>query len=98
MCRAVKCGTCGKMTWAGCGQHIESVRAARRGVLSVRRCATSFRTLPLGMPLPLRARAPRRATRREAARGAHLRAAAAAARTTRRRRRAHDSVRNEEMC
>lgn len=26
MCRAVTCKTCGKTTWAGCGQHIESVR------------------------------------------------------------------------
>lgn len=26
MCRAVRCKTCGKTTWAGCGQHVESVR------------------------------------------------------------------------
>jgi len=26
MCRAVKCRTCGKTTWAGCGRHIEEVR------------------------------------------------------------------------
>jgi len=26
MCSAVKCKTCGKTTWAGCGQHVESVR------------------------------------------------------------------------
>ncbi|NLG20535.1 MAG: hypothetical protein GX555_03765 [Actinomycetales bacterium] len=26
MCRAVTCRTCGKTTWAGCGQHITSVR------------------------------------------------------------------------
>ena len=26
MCRAVTCSTCGKMTWAGCGMHIEAVR------------------------------------------------------------------------
>jgi hypothetical protein len=26
MCRAVTCKTCGKTTWAGCGQHVESVR------------------------------------------------------------------------
>lgn len=25
MCRAVRCKTCGKTTWAGCGQHIERV-------------------------------------------------------------------------
>ena len=29
MCRAVTCRTCGKTTWAGCGQHIDSVK---RGV------------------------------------------------------------------
>jgi len=26
MCQAVRCRTCGKTTWAGCGQHIEAVR------------------------------------------------------------------------
>lgn len=26
MCRAVNCKTCGKTTWSGCGQHVESVR------------------------------------------------------------------------
>lgn len=25
MCRAVKCRTCGKTTWAGCGQHVDQV-------------------------------------------------------------------------
>ncbi len=25
MCRAVSCKTCGKTTWAGCGQHITQV-------------------------------------------------------------------------
>ena len=28
MCRATKCRTCGKTTWAGCGQHVSSVRAS----------------------------------------------------------------------
>jgi hypothetical protein len=28
MCRAVTCNVCGKTTWAGCGQHIESVRSS----------------------------------------------------------------------
>jgi hypothetical protein len=23
MCAPTSCGTCGKVTWAGCGQHIE---------------------------------------------------------------------------
>lgn len=26
MCRPVKCKVCGKTTWAGCGQHIDSVK------------------------------------------------------------------------
>ncbi|WP_454293368.1 hypothetical protein [Salana multivorans] len=26
MCRPVTCKTCGKTTWAGCGQHVEEVR------------------------------------------------------------------------
>ncbi|CAL4943646.1 unnamed protein product [Urochloa decumbens] len=25
MCYQVKCGTCGKPTWAGCGRHVASV-------------------------------------------------------------------------
>lgn len=27
MCRAVRCKTCGKTTWAGCGQHIATVKS-----------------------------------------------------------------------
>ncbi len=27
MCSPVKCRVCGKTTWAGCGQHIASVKA-----------------------------------------------------------------------
>jgi hypothetical protein len=26
MCSPVRCGTCGKTTWTGCGEHIEQVR------------------------------------------------------------------------
>lgn len=26
MCRAVTCRTCGKTTWAGCGQHVSMVK------------------------------------------------------------------------
>ncbi|MEH0110292.1 MULTISPECIES: hypothetical protein [unclassified Tersicoccus] len=26
MCRAVTCKTCGKTTWAGCGQHVADVK------------------------------------------------------------------------
>lgn len=28
MCRPTACKTCGKTTWAGCGQHIADVKAA----------------------------------------------------------------------
>ena len=35
MCRAVNCRKCGKTTWAGCGQHVDSVM---RGVPSSNRC------------------------------------------------------------
>jgi hypothetical protein len=27
MCRPVTCETCGKTTWAGCGEHIDEVKA-----------------------------------------------------------------------
>jgi len=27
MCRPVACKTCGKTTWAGCGQHVAQVKA-----------------------------------------------------------------------
>lgn len=27
MCRPVQCKQCGKTTWAGCGQHVEQVKA-----------------------------------------------------------------------
>ena len=35
MCRAVACDTCGKTTWAGCGQHVADVMG---GVPSAQRC------------------------------------------------------------
>ena len=35
MCRAVTCRTCGKTTWAGCGQHVDKVMA---GVAPADRC------------------------------------------------------------
>ncbi|HEY1180026.1 MAG TPA: hypothetical protein VGF17_28040 [Phytomonospora sp.] len=28
MCRPTGCKTCGKTTWAGCGQHVDQVKAA----------------------------------------------------------------------
>ena len=36
MCRAVPCSTCGKTTWAGCGQHVDQVM---RNVPAAQRCA-----------------------------------------------------------
>ncbi|EPH04714.1 hypothetical protein HMPREF1485_00680 [Propionibacterium sp. HGH0353] len=27
MCRPIRCDVCGKTTWAGCGQHIDQVKA-----------------------------------------------------------------------
>lgn len=35
MCRAVPCSTCGRTTWAGCGQHVDQVMAR---VASNQRC------------------------------------------------------------
>ena len=35
MCRPVPCRTCGKTTWAGCGEHIEQALA---GVPAAQRC------------------------------------------------------------
>ncbi|WP_344736748.1 hypothetical protein [Microbacterium awajiense] len=35
MCQAVTCKTCGKTTWAGCGQHIDQALA---GVPASQRC------------------------------------------------------------
>lgn len=28
MCRPVTCRTCGRTTWAGCGNHVASVKAS----------------------------------------------------------------------
>ncbi|BDZ42044.1 hypothetical protein GCM10025865_13430 [Paraoerskovia sediminicola] len=36
MCRAVTCTTCGRTTWAGCGQHVDAVM---RDVPKAQRCA-----------------------------------------------------------
>ena len=35
MCRTTRCKTCGKTTWAGCGQHVNQVMA---GVARDDRC------------------------------------------------------------
>jgi hypothetical protein len=36
MCRTVTCKTCGKTTWAGCGQHAKQVMG---GVPASQRCS-----------------------------------------------------------
>lgn len=36
MCQQVKCDSCGKPTWSGCGQHVEEALA---GVAVADRCA-----------------------------------------------------------
>lgn len=35
MCSPVRCSDCGKVTWAGCGQHVEEALA---GVPDEQRC------------------------------------------------------------
>lgn len=35
MCRPATCKTCGKTTWAGCGQHVDQVMAS---VPTTQRC------------------------------------------------------------
>ena len=35
MCRPANCRTCGKTTWAGCGEHVDQVM---RGVPTSDRC------------------------------------------------------------
>lgn len=27
MCSPIRCSTCGKITWTGCGQHVDDVMA-----------------------------------------------------------------------
>ena len=39
MCHATKCSKCGKTTWSGCGQHVESVF---RNVPVGQRCFCGF--------------------------------------------------------
>jgi DNA-directed RNA polymerase subunit N (RpoN/RPB10) len=28
MCSPARCSTCGKVTWSGCGEHVDAVMAA----------------------------------------------------------------------
>ena len=36
MCSPARCGNCGKITWTGCGQHVDAVFA---GVRPEQRCS-----------------------------------------------------------
>ncbi|MHB1847207.1 MAG: hypothetical protein ACYCWW_20480 [Deltaproteobacteria bacterium] len=43
MCRRVGCSRCGKVTWSGCGAHVDSVM---RGVPEAERCHCAERQAP----------------------------------------------------
>jgi len=45
MCHAKTCKTCGKTTWAGCGQHVDQVM---RGVPKSQRCPGHENEQPSG--------------------------------------------------
>jgi hypothetical protein len=45
MCRPATCRTCGKASWAGCGQHVDQVL---RGVPKNQRCACPPATRQVG--------------------------------------------------
>lgn len=45
MCRKTTCRTCGKATWAGCGQHVEEALA---GVSRADRCVGHDSPAPRG--------------------------------------------------
>lgn len=51
MCRAIACRTCGKTTWAGCGQHVDQVLA---GIPTDQRCAGHPRQPTKGLRRRLR--------------------------------------------
>lgn len=38
MCSPIRCDTCGKTTWTGCGQHVDDVMA---NVPTAEQCACS---------------------------------------------------------
>lgn len=48
MCRATTCRKCGKTTWAGCGQHVQTVMA---GVPDDQRCPGHAKEPGTGGPL-----------------------------------------------
>jgi hypothetical protein len=35
MCSPIRCSSCGKVTWSGCGQHVDAVMAS---VPAAQRC------------------------------------------------------------
>lgn len=35
MCSPIRCNRCGKITWTGCGEHVDSVMA---GIPTAERC------------------------------------------------------------
>ena len=45
MCRTARCRGCGKTTWAGCGQHVDSVK---RTVPAAQWCAGHESERPAG--------------------------------------------------
>lgn len=45
MCRPAKCQTCGGASWAGCGQHVDSVLAGVPAA-DLCRCRTTASTVP----------------------------------------------------
>jgi hypothetical protein len=47
MCRPAKCRTCGGASWAGCGQHVDSVLA---GVPAADRCRCDATTSAAAKP------------------------------------------------
>lgn len=55
MCRAVTCRTCGKTTWAGCGQHVDSVL---RGVPRAQRCEGHQKATKAAKPATTTTQAP----------------------------------------
>ncbi|HEY8911978.1 hypothetical protein [Lacisediminihabitans sp.] len=48
MCQAVTCSECGKVTWAGCGQHVDEVM---RNVPIAERCPGHQSETPAGQSL-----------------------------------------------
>ncbi|CAA9321910.1 MAG: hypothetical protein AVDCRST_MAG24-383 [uncultured Nocardioidaceae bacterium] len=56
MCHPVRCRVCGKVTWAGCGAHVEQALA---GIPEEHLCAGHAKRAPVPAPGPGPAPAPR---------------------------------------